>query len=111
MTIKALSIKQPYADQILRGIKVIEYRSWKTNYRGPLLICAGLSLADSDPSSRTLPRGCAICVVTLTDCVQDSDGDWEWHLANVIPVRNYGIKGKLGLFNSELPDDVAALLG
>lgn len=36
---KAFSIKQPYANKILTGLKTIELRSWQTTYRGDLLIC------------------------------------------------------------------------
>ena len=35
---KALSIKQPWASLIAHGIKDIENRAWKTNYRGKILI-------------------------------------------------------------------------
>lgn len=31
---KVLSIKEPYATLIANGDKLIETRSWKTNYRG-----------------------------------------------------------------------------
>jgi hypothetical protein len=37
---KTLSIRQPYASLICKGIKTIENRTWKTNYRGKLLIHA-----------------------------------------------------------------------
>jgi len=37
---KALSISPEYALEILAGRKTIEYRSWKTNHRGDLLICS-----------------------------------------------------------------------
>lgn len=37
---KALSIKQPWAELILQGRKTIEIRSWNTNYRGYFLIHA-----------------------------------------------------------------------
>jgi hypothetical protein len=37
---KTLSIRQPYASLICNGIKKIENRSWKTAYRGKLLIHA-----------------------------------------------------------------------
>ena len=37
---KCLSIKQPFADLIISGKKKIEIRSWKTSYRGELLIHA-----------------------------------------------------------------------
>jgi hypothetical protein len=37
---KALTIWQPYATLLLLHLKIYETRSWKTNYRGPLLITA-----------------------------------------------------------------------
>ncbi len=40
---KALSLWQPWASAIALGAKRIETRSWRTNYRGPLLIHAGKS--------------------------------------------------------------------
>ena len=40
---KALSVKPPYATQILMFMKTVECRSWKTDYRGDLLICASSS--------------------------------------------------------------------
>jgi hypothetical protein len=35
---KALSVRQPFADLIARGIKPIENRSWRTRYRGLIYI-------------------------------------------------------------------------
>ena len=49
MKIKALSLWQPWASLIAVGAKHYETRSWATNHRGPLLICAskgGLSNRD-----------------------------------------------------------------
>jgi hypothetical protein len=43
---KALSVKQPYANRILAGNKVIELRRWQTSYRGDLLICTRRTPAD-----------------------------------------------------------------
>ena len=37
---KCLSVMQPWAWLIVNGDKKVENRSWKTNYRGPLLIHA-----------------------------------------------------------------------
>lgn len=37
---KALSIKQPWASLIAHGIKDIENRTWKTNFRGRIFIHA-----------------------------------------------------------------------
>jgi len=41
---KAISIKQPFAGLIATGKKRLEIRSWETDYRGPLLICASLNI-------------------------------------------------------------------
>lgn len=40
---KVLSIQEPYATLILNGYKKIETRSWKTSYRGDILIHASKS--------------------------------------------------------------------
>ena len=37
-TMRGLTIRQPFPELILRRRKPYEIRSWKTNYRGPLLI-------------------------------------------------------------------------
>ena len=37
---KALTVWEPWASLMACGRKNIETRSWPTNYRGPLLICA-----------------------------------------------------------------------
>lgn len=41
---KCLTIKQPWASLIVDGYKKYEFRSWKTKYRGKILIHAGMSL-------------------------------------------------------------------
>lgn len=42
---KAITVTQPYATLIMILAKLIETRSWSTNYRGPLAIHAGKGLA------------------------------------------------------------------
>lgn len=37
---KALSVRGNYIMDMIAGKKKIEYRSWQTNYRGPLLMCS-----------------------------------------------------------------------
>lgn len=44
---KAISIKQPFASLIAYGIKDIENRTWKTNYRGKVYIHASAKQAGS----------------------------------------------------------------
>lgn len=41
---KALVIRQPWADLIVDGHKTVENRTWTTKYRGPLLIVAAKAL-------------------------------------------------------------------
>ncbi len=50
---KALSVKQPWANAIASGEKTIETRKWFADYRGPLLIV-------SSKQPRIQPAGCAI---------------------------------------------------
>ena len=38
---KTLTINQPFATLIVEGLKEYEFRTWKTNYRGEILIHAG----------------------------------------------------------------------
>jgi len=97
MNIRALSFKQPWASQILAGEKTIEYRSWKTLHRGPLMICSGLQHVPEMPEGKHLPKGCAICVVTVVDCVWNDDDDcFHWMLRNPIELPNFPIEGEAG---------------
>ena len=41
---KVLTIKEPWASLIINGYKEYEFRNFKTNYRGKILIHAGLTL-------------------------------------------------------------------
>ena len=118
---KALSVRQPYARQILTGEKKIEYRSWTTDYRGPILICSSASWAvDEDeefprPSpevmKRDYPRGVAVCVVDLVrinDYCKYNRRFCDWYLANPRPVKQFPVKGRLHLF--DVPDELIELI-
>ena len=50
----ALSIKQPWAELILRGLKDVENRTWETAYRGQFIIHAGKKL-DAEAYRRLSP--------------------------------------------------------
>jgi hypothetical protein len=41
-----LTVRQPWASLIARGLKTEEYRGWCPSYRGPLAIHAGRALPD-----------------------------------------------------------------
>ena len=46
---KTLSVKQPWSTLICAGVKDVENRTWRTEYRGPLLIHAS---AQEDRSAK-----------------------------------------------------------
>src|ERR1700751_3370272 len=76
-----LSIRQPWAELILRGEKTIENRSWRTNHRGTLYIHAGLKTDVSacrrfqiDP--RTVRTGAVIGSVQLVNVTTKSRSRW-----------------------------------
>lgn len=86
---KALTICQPHAHFIAHGPKRVENRTWRTDYRGPLLIHAGKSrkylrgcgtahifrcYGLAPPSADTaMPFGAIIAVCDLIDCVRLQD--------------------------------------
>jgi hypothetical protein len=85
---KALSIRQPYAEMILRGIKKIEYRTMRTNIRGRVYIYASLTAGSIDDFEKLksqpgdFPTGVLVGTVEIVGC-ETSDGyDYEWLLVN-----------------------------
>jgi len=94
--VKALSIKQPWADQIAQGSKKIEYRSWNTKFKGDFVVVASKS-----PSIEGLPTGCTICLAELYD-VTGQPGDYQWHLRNIRPLPPVPIQGRLRFFEIDL---------
>ncbi len=121
--VKALSVRQPWAELILAGRKRYELRTWRLSFRGQLWIHAS-SCADrgdisrSGLDSRTLTRGAVVGSVEVIDCLPLTSeiirelveslgyfGDWQpglfaWALRNPrrlpIPVP---LPGRLGLFD------------
>lgn len=129
---KALTIKQPWASLIAVGMKDIENRTWKTNYRGRILIHSArttypggwnsLTQAQLNEAIKTglvgrhieasLPHGAIIGSVEIVDCVQNhpslwaEKGVWNWVLANPILFKQpiYNVRGKLSLWDCEMDD-------
>jgi len=68
--IRVLSIRQPYADEIVFGSKWCENRTWRTRYRGPLYIHASRwDGGDNKQSPGAGAVGAIIGVATLVDVV------------------------------------------
>lgn len=100
---RALSVRQPWANLIAAGLKTIETRTWATSYRGELLIVSSLK-----PNIE--PAGFAVATAFLTDCrpMKDEDwvaarcpaypGAWGWHLVSIQKILPFPVKGKLGIY-------------
>ena len=84
---RALSIRQPYAEQILRRDKKIEYRSQNTNIRERIYIYASKRPGDLSSFTKVgkspgeLPTGVLVGTIRITDCT-GSPGNYCWHLAD-----------------------------
>ena len=117
---KALSVKQPWAELIASGRKTIEVRSWGTGHRGPLLIVASLNAdpdavawADNWFNTDSAARGVAVCVVDVLEvelcrkkgylpeaCCEVVRGDRLWVLTNARRVAPVPIAGRLMLYDA-----------
>ena len=123
---KVLTIKQPWATLIAKGYKEYEFRTWKTKYRGDILIHAGKSI-DKKAMSRfeeynlVYPVGKIIAKATLTDCLNVderfrtevipknplvyrgiSDTEWKGYgfkIENIKEIDPIEINGKLSLWD------------
>ncbi len=82
--IPCLSIRQPYAWLIVQGIKPVENRTWRTNFRGRVLIHAGVTYAKRDfaddferwegqgyPRTREEMVGGIVGEAVIVDCVKE----------------------------------------
>ena len=70
--IRALTIRQPFPELILRRRKPYEIRSWRTNYRGPLLIHSAAKVKtdcarESGLKPETLATSAFVGAVVLSD--------------------------------------------
>src|SRR5262249_5426607 len=88
--VRAITIRQPWAELIVRGEKDVENRSWRTRHRGPLLIHAGgrahRELFEEHGVPDSAERGAIIGVVEVVDCRLERSsewhepGSWGWYL-------------------------------
>lgn len=126
---KVLTLKQPWATLVAEGIKKYEFRTWKTNYRGKVLIHAGAGvekkeLARFKDLNLEYPSKRIIAEVEIEDCLELDDNlnkkiinenniaygskyrtGYAWKLKNVKKINvDKDINGKLGLWNIDLED-------
>lgn len=129
---KVITVKQPFATLIAEGLKEYEFRTWRTKYRGELLIHAGKGI-DKQTMKRyehlnlDYPRGCIIAKVNLIDCIEVNDEvrkklkekdplvyygiinnpNWNGYgfkLENIKKINPISINGKLSLWDYEYKD-------
>ena len=115
---KALAIKQPWVTGILLGNKLVENRSWSTNYRGQLLIHVCKQPDESWMGLSTLryqltyPNDAGLMgVVEMVDCLPsdeclshwNNDNGWCWKFENPkIFSEPVPYQERLGLFEVDL---------
>ena len=114
---KSLSLNPYWAHCVLCGEKTIECRTWKTDYRGDLLICSS-----NIPKIEGTIAGHALIVCTLSDIVpftsehfkdacfdeedisyftQNTKRAYAWKLTDFKDIIPFPIKGKLKLFDTD----------
>jgi len=108
--LKALSLKQPWANMIASGEKTIETRRWPTAYRGPLLIV-------SSKTPDITPAGCAVALATLVDCRPMTRADeiaarcslypgaYSWVLQDVRRLKPFPVRGQLGIYDVSIAEN------
>ena len=128
---KALSIRPPWPWLIIRGLKPVENRGWKSSYRGPLLIHAATSWEEEACHwlQKHLPThlagmpadlaghhpGCIVGRVEMYFCttVHESvffTGPYGFCFKNAVEFKDpVPVRGQLGIFN--VPDELITEAG
>ncbi|GAA2509367.1 hypothetical protein GCM10010406_52270 [Streptomyces thermolineatus] len=111
--VRALTIRQPWADAITHSTKRTENRTRPTSCRGLVLLHAGLqtdptALLPERATTRPGVRGAVIGTARITDCHRATDGccapwgfpdAWHWQLADVHALADpVPCRGALGLW-------------
>lgn len=121
---KAITLKQPWATLVAEGLKKYEFRSWKYNYRGEILIHAGAGV-DKEAMKKyehlnlEYPAKKIIAKVRIEDCIKLTPeisqkinktnpliyGEkiregYAWKLGNIEKIHsNDVVSGKQGIWN------------
>lgn len=121
---KVLSIREPWASIIINGYKEYEFRNWKTNYRGKILIHASKNIEKENVNrfkelNLDYKQGYIIGEAELVDCIpvtKEFENDlinknkliyggtknrtgYAWKLKNIKAIEPIQAKGQLGIWN------------
>lgn len=127
---KTITIKQPFATLIAEGLKEYEFRTWKTKYRGEILIHAGKGINKKAMEkfkhlNLEYPSGCIIAKANLAECIEINEEqrkilqeknplvyssiikNTEWNgygfqLKNIKKITPLPAKGKLSLWDYDI---------
>lgn len=124
---KVLTLKQPWATLVAEGIKKYEFRSWKTKYRGKILIHAGTGIDKKELEkfkdlNLEFPSKKILAEVELEDCLELNEDlnkkiinekniaygskyrtGYAWKLSNIRKINiDKEVKGQLGLWNIDI---------
>jgi hypothetical protein len=93
---RAISIKQPFVEQILIGKKRYEYRTLPTNIRERVYLYASLKPRTEAnfwrgmaKTADDLPKGFIVGSVEIVDCKLDSNGGYAYKLAKPKRIRQH----------------------
>ncbi len=125
---RVITLKQPWATLVAEGLKKYEFRSWKLNYRGEILIHAGKGV-DEDAMKKfehlnlKYPQSKIVAKVKILDCIELNDKinkqiieenelvyghkynrtGYAWKLELIEKINNSKkISGKQGIWNIDL---------
>lgn len=75
---RVITLKQPWATLVAEGFKKYEFRSWKFNYRGEILIHAGKGVDTAAMKkfrhlNLNYPHSRIIAKVKILDCIELND--------------------------------------
>lgn len=102
----ALSIRQPWVERIITGEKPVEFRRWRTDFRGVLILHAAKT---ADQGGAGLQRGGFVGAARLVRIEELDDGTYGWHLADAMRLPRFVPgPGRLSLFRP--PTSIEGLL-
>lgn len=104
---KVITLKQPWATLVAEGLKKYEFRSWKYNYRGEILIHAGKGI-DKEAMEKlshlklNYPQARIVARVRILDCIElnekiNKEITWENELVYGNKIDRTGYAWKLEL--------------
>ncbi len=132
---KTLTIKEPWASLIINGYKKYEFRSWKTSYRGKILIHSSINsdkcaLSNFKKLNLTYTNGHIIGEATIKDCLpitkelnnklikenklvygNNKRNGYAWELTNIKKYsKKISAKGHLSLWDYYTPKEIMNIM-